>query len=301
MKFMKSILLLTVLLYFSSPSTTVSAQESKTLRFGHEIMDVQDAAFGTLYSVAIGEDIAVCLKYTQILGWNFVDAMKFFVELKWELAIINVGLVIHKSPLVYKQCLLILSDIEYIDAMFTLFNQGPFTFSLETQIVENLMFNFGDIMYNQILAKDAIAERNYTVFGETVARIVSDVFYINPTDQNVWSDINSLIIESSSSSLKVPSSFYNALTVQASNGLEDWAMEPVTALSKVGRVLDRVAAHQAPKIQDEKARTKREFLDGYMKMKTFGHEDVGKKPLTDVVMELSPKYYRKEQMKQAYK
>ena len=147
MRFVKSILLLTVLLYLSDTSSMVRAQ-SRTLRFGHEIMDAQDAAFWTLYTVAIGEDIDVCLKYTQILGWNVVDAVKFFLELKWELAVINVGLVIHKSPLVYNQCLLILSDFEYIDAMFTLFNEGPFTFSLDTQIVENLMFNFGDILYN---------------------------------------------------------------------------------------------------------------------------------------------------------
>jgi hypothetical protein len=111
-------------------------------------MDAQDAAFGTLYSVVIGDDIDICWKYTQILGWNFVDALKFFFEFKWELAIINVGLVVHKSPIVYYECLLILNDLQYIDAMFTLFNAGPFTFNLNSQIVENLMFNLGDIMYN---------------------------------------------------------------------------------------------------------------------------------------------------------
>ena len=56
-----------------------------------------------------------------------------------------------------------------------------------------------------------MSERNYTLFGETVARMISDVFYINPTDEDVWSDINSLIIKSDSESNKVPSSFYGAL------------------------------------------------------------------------------------------
>lgn len=176
-------------------------------------MNAQDAAFGTLYQVVIGEDIDVCWKYTQILGWNFVDAIKFFFEFKWELAVINVGLVIHKSPIVYYECLLILYDLQYIDAMFTLFNQGPFTFDINSQIVENLMFNLGDILYNQGQAKQALIDRDYAGFGETVARMISDIFYINPTDEDVWSDVNSLIIESESSSKKVPSSFYGALTV----------------------------------------------------------------------------------------
>ena len=127
------------------------------------------------------------------------------------------------------------------------------------------------------------------------------MFYINPTDYNVWSDINSLIIESSSSSLKVPSSFYSALTVQAANDLQSWTKEPAAALSKVGRVLDRVVSHQAPRIRDDKARTKREITDRYMNMKAFGDEDAEKKPLSDMVMEMSPKYYRREQIKKAYK
>ena len=174
-------------------------------------MDAQDAAFGTLYQVVIGEDIDVCWNYTQILGWNLIDAIKFFIEFKWELAIINVGLVIHKSPIVYFECLLILNDISYIDTMFALFNAGPFTFNLDIQIIENLMFNLGDILYNEGLARSTLINRNYKGFGETVARMVSDIFYINPTDEDVWSDVNSLIIESDSSSKKVPSSFYNVL------------------------------------------------------------------------------------------
>ena len=219
-------------------------------------MDAQDAAFGTLYQVVLGEDIAICWKYTQILGWNFVDAIKFFFEFKWELAVINVGLVIHKSPIVYNECLLILNDFQYIDAMFTLFNKGPFTFSLNSQIVENLIFNLGDIMYNQGQAKQNLIDRDYAAFGETVARLVSDLFYINPTDEDVWSDVNSLIIESGSSSKKVPSSFYGELTVQASNGPQPWT-QPVDTLRKVGHIIDAVAAHQKPRILDDQARTKR--------------------------------------------
>lgn len=156
------------------------------------------------------------------MGWNFVDAIKFFLEFKWELAVINVGLVIHKSPIVYFECLNILNDITYIDTMFALYNAGPFTFNLNIQIIENLLFNLGDILYLEGQSRLMLVNRNYGGFGETVARLVSDIFYINPMDSDVWSDINSLIIESDSSSKKVPSSFYNVLNVQAPNNLQSW-------------------------------------------------------------------------------
>jgi len=70
------------------------------------------------------------------------------------------------------------------------------------------MFNLGDILYNLVIADGAMKERNYSQFGMTVGSIISDIFYINPTDFDVWSDINSNVITSASSSLKVPSSFY---------------------------------------------------------------------------------------------
>lgn len=254
-------------------------------------MDAQDAAFATLYQSVIGDDIDVCWKYTQILGWNFVDALKFFFEFKWELAVINVGLVIHKSPIVYSECLLILSDIEYIDAMFTLFNAGPFTFSLNTQIVENLMFNFGDIMFNQLEAKRTIGERDYAGFGATVARIISDVFYINPTDEDVWSSVNSMVIESSSSSRKVPSSFYNALTVQSA--------KPGDNLRKTAEVFNSVVAHQQPRVRDDKARSKRSVVEDVMNVEAFKEGDKEQKALSDMVQELSPQYHRDKRVKEA--
>ena len=93
-------------------------------------------------------------------------------------------------------------------------------------------------------------DRDYAAFGATVARMVSDIFYINPTDEDVWSDVNSLIIESGSSSRKVPSSFYGALTVEASNTLQPYD-KPLQTMMKVGHIIDAVAAHQKPRIQDD--------------------------------------------------
>ena len=137
-----------------------------------------------------------------------------------------------------------------------------------------------------------MVSRDYAAFGETVARMVSDVFYINPTDEDVWSDVNSLIIESESSSKKVPSSFYGALTVEASNPAQPWS-EPVNTLKKVGHFIDAVAAHQKPRIRDEKTKTKRDKHDKIMSLESYKEEDIKGKGIADAMSEMSPKYQRK--------
>ena len=140
--------------------------------------------------------------------------------------------------------------------------------------------------------------RDYFSFGATVARIIADVFYINPTDEAVWSEAASLIIESESSSLKVPSSFYGALTVEASNPQLPWAAT-AAAVGKVGsQILGTVVSHQAPLIRDAKVKTQLSHRDNFMQTKSFEADDM-KKPIEDVVMQMSPKYYRKEQFRQA--
>lgn len=141
-----------------------------------------------------------------------------------------------------------------------------------------------------------MVNRDYAAFGETVARMVSDIFYINPTDEDVWSDVNSLIIESDSSSKKVPSSFYGELTVKATNTLQPWdgAVNPVNTLKKVGHLIDAVAAHQKPRIRDEKAKTKRDTHNMIMELESYKEEDIKNgKGIADAMSELSPKYQRK--------
>lgn len=147
-----------------------------------------------------------------------------------------------------------------------------------------------------------MSNRNYTLFGETVSHIISDVFYINPTDEDVWSDINSLIIESESSSKKVPSSFYSELTVEASKpkGLLSWAPKAVTALKGASQLFGGAVSHQEPRIRDAKARSKRDKAEEFMNLKAFKDEDLQQKALGDMVQEISPKYLRQQQIKRAY-
>ena len=56
--------------------------------------------------------------------------------------------------------------------------------------------------------------------------------------------------EDTLTSRKVPSSFYGALTVEASNTLQPYD-KPLQTMMKVGHIIDAVAAHQKPRIQDE--------------------------------------------------
>ena len=53
--------------------------------------------------------------------------------------------------------------------------------------------------------------RDYYNFGAMIGYIVSDLLYINPVSYPVWSDDNSHVILSDTSSLKVPSSFYQPI------------------------------------------------------------------------------------------
>jgi hypothetical protein len=72
------------------------------------------------------------------------------------------------------------------------------------------MFNLGDILYDMQTALQYMEKRDYYNFGIYVGSIVSDLLYINPVS-NLWSNLNSHIILSDSSSLKVPSSFYQPI------------------------------------------------------------------------------------------
>jgi hypothetical protein len=56
-----------------------------------------------------------------------------------------------------------------------------------------------------------MAVRDYYSFGIYVGSIVSDLLYINPVSNPVWGNSNSHIILSDTSSLKVPSSFYQPI------------------------------------------------------------------------------------------
>jgi hypothetical protein len=128
------------------------------------------------------------------------------------LSVITFGLIIHKSPLVYYECEYVYNDISYFDNTIIPTLQSTFTgVTLWSHILECLMFNLGDVFFDMQLGFKYIEFRDYYSFGTMIGYIVSDLFYINPTSFPVWANQNSHVILSDTSSLKVPSSFYQPI------------------------------------------------------------------------------------------
>jgi hypothetical protein len=127
------------------------------------------------------------------------------------LSVVTLGLILHKLPIVYKNCYYIYLDISFFDKTIMPLFSSLFTSStIWSQLIENLLFNLGDILYLMQLAFQYMAVRDYYDFGIMVGYIVSDLLYINPVN-SVWGNYNSHIILSDTSSLKVPSSFYQPI------------------------------------------------------------------------------------------
>lgn len=103
----------------------------------------------------MGNDAVKCYYYNMSVFWNAVDSIKYLIAYFGEvenpsniyLSIESVGLVIHKSPIVMEECLRLVSNVEYLDTIFVelsdIRNMG-----LWTHILENVMYNFGDLMKN---------------------------------------------------------------------------------------------------------------------------------------------------------
>ena len=171
-------------------------------------MNAMDGNFYAFWNSTLGTDIYNCENYILIIFWNFVDMVKYIFTDPF-LSIITFGLIIHKSPLVYYQCLYVYNDISYFDNTIIPTLQGTFSgVTLWSHILESLMFNLGDVFFDMQMGFKYIEFRDYYSFGTMIGYIVSDLLYINPTSFPVWANSNSHVILSDTSSLKVPSSFY---------------------------------------------------------------------------------------------
>lgn len=116
----------------------------------------------------------------MVLFWNGVDTIKYaFIDPL--LAVESFGLMIHKSPIVFKECERIMKDIEYLEEQFILLPQFK-NLSMWTHLLENVVFNYGDVLQNLKEANESIAEANYTNYGKSIGRIIADVFFINSID-----------------------------------------------------------------------------------------------------------------------
>jgi hypothetical protein len=193
--------------------TSFASAGEHVFRNSSDIMDMNDGAFQGLMNQTIMNDAKACYKYSLVLFWDGVDTIKYFTDPF--LAVTTVGLMMHKAPIIYFQCGAVLTDIEYMDEIFKIFDDVG-DLSLYTHLLDNIMWNLGDVLQNIIEARVNLENREYKDYGQNIGQIVSDIFFVNPVDDAIWTEENSRIINEDGSAEKVPSSFYGELNVESS-------------------------------------------------------------------------------------
>lgn len=93
----------------------------------------------------------VCYEYSVTLVWDFVvKIIELFalIGYDWQTIITDLlyecFVVVHKTPIVFKECMAPIGDVEYIDELFVdSFDVRNYKFWIH--IFENVLFNSGDI------------------------------------------------------------------------------------------------------------------------------------------------------------
>ncbi len=112
------------------------------------------------------DDVIVCYEYSVTLVWDFIVKMieLFLIEFNLKTLIYEIFVVIHKTPIVFKECMRPIGDIEYIDTLFLeAFDIRNFNFWIH--VFENVLFNSGDIYQNIIYANDMFTKEDFKGFG----------------------------------------------------------------------------------------------------------------------------------------
>ena len=192
---------LTLLFLVSFSCMHVQAEDYQFLTNVSYITNATDGAFKGAIDQMFLEDMTVCFNYSVIVLWDGVDAIKYmFIDPT--LAVESIGLIVHKLPIVYMECNRIIADEKYTEFVFQLFNGGN-DLNLMVHLYENFVFNIGDVFQNMFEARQNLATSHFTEFGENIGHIVTDFFYLNPVDEDIWDTRNSHVAMSSSDSVKI--------------------------------------------------------------------------------------------------
>jgi|TARA_B110001450_G_C17525135_1_gene442241 hypothetical protein len=144
----------------------------------------------------------------QILFWDGVDTINYSFTDRY-LAVYTFGLMMHKSPIIYKECFRLIDDVAYLDEIIENYDSAE-SVKIYTNLIDNLIWNLGDILKNLIEARGNLNDRLYFEYGKNIGQMVADIFFVNPVDEAIWTEMNSRIINDGTSE-KVPSSFYQQL------------------------------------------------------------------------------------------
>lgn len=93
----------------------------------------------------------------------------------------------HKSPIIYKECYRLIDDITYLDQVVSDYDKVA-SVSIYTGLMENLIWNMGDILKNMIEAQENLNARSYFEYGKNIGQIVANIFFVNPVDQAIWTE-----------------------------------------------------------------------------------------------------------------
>mmetsp|Transcript_32265 Transcript_32265/g.49388 ORF Transcript_32265/g.49388 Transcript_32265/m.49388 type:complete len:213 (-) Transcript_32265:312-950(-) len=209
-----SILLLTVLAPLAAAVDRPLVQEPLTEIYKNfsQGIDIQDGTFDRMMDLAIWNDLSVCYNETLVLFWDGYESLHYFVDGDMRMGIQNMLLVVHESPVVYKECLILMADVSFIDEVFNIFEKID-SVAIWTHLGNNLLYNMADIIRTLMVGRTNLINKDLNAYGKSIGQIVSDVFFVNPVDEAVWTEEHSQIIIDETSSKKVPSRFYETVEV----------------------------------------------------------------------------------------
>lgn len=144
-----------------------------------------------------------CVNSGLALNEHLVDSFKALKTMKLSTALLNLGLLVHKSPVAYQYCWRVFDDAKSLMESFgTNFNLPHFLANTGF----NTLINFAEI-YNQWgKGIDGLHVGNYSTFGQSVGRITSNMLIKTPLSPS-WSYNNSDIF-TAQLALGVPTSDY---------------------------------------------------------------------------------------------
>lgn len=112
-------------------------------------------------------------------------------------ALYSIFFALHKLPIAYNLCFIIEDDFELFIHTYETFTSMPAKeWGPEfVHIGQNIFFNWVDIMYEWIILESVLDEKVWTLAGEYLAKITSDIMFKSPATKS-WNYKNSDVLNS---------------------------------------------------------------------------------------------------------
>ena len=136
--------------------------------------------------------------------WSFdsfsdmVNAFLLIVEdNKPDESVLSFAYSLHKAPLAYYTCSPIISDYANVVNFYSQLSQAPeFWGKIFVDILWNITFNWVDLIYEWVTFQKSFEERNWTMTGTYMAKMMSDICFKAPFDFYNWNYKNSDVLNS---------------------------------------------------------------------------------------------------------